>query len=436
MQSIDWVMLAAALALAVLACVLVAADAALQSFSRSRAEGLVGEARPGAARLQRIAQDPAPYLNAAMFVRITAEIVSVVLVAFVVYDHIDPTWQRLLIAAGSMVVVSFIFWGVAPRTIGRQRADQVALAMAGPVSFLDTILGPIPQLMILIGNALTPGRGFADGPFSSEAELREMVDLAEATDLIEAGERKMIHSVFELGDTFVKEVMVPRTDVVWVAADKTLRQGMHLSLRSGISRIPVVGEGGLDDVIGILFLKDVTRRVYDHPDSERTETVSQVMRPVTFVPDSKPVDEVLRDMQRTRTHLVMVVDEFGGTAGLLSIEDILEEIVGEIVDEYDAEPTLAEDLGDGTWRISARMPIDDLGELFGLHLDDDDVATVGGLMAKQLSVVPIPGSVVVFEGLQFTAEKEVGRRHQIDTCLVRRAPETADDQPEDENAHA
>ncbi|MGJ6979567.1 hemolysin family protein [Aestuariimicrobium soli] len=429
-------MLAVALGLAVLACVLVAADAALQSFSRSRADGLVEEGRPGAVRLQRIAQDPAPYLNAAMFVRITAEIVSVVLVALVVFDHVTPTWQRLLIAAGSMVVVSFIAWGVAPRTIGRQRADQVALAMAAPVSFLDTILGPIPQLMILIGNALTPGRGFADGPFSSEAELREMVDLAEATDLIEAGERKMIHSVFELGDTYVKEVMVPRTDVVWVNADKTLRQGMHLSLRSGISRIPVVGEGGLDDVIGILFLKDVTRRVYDNPDAERTETVSNLMRPVSFVPDSKPVDEVLRDMQRTRTHLVMVVDEFGGTAGLLSIEDILEEIVGEIVDEYDAEPTLAEDLGDGTWRISARMPIDDLGDLFGLHLDDDDVATVGGLMAKQLSVVPIPGSVIVYEGLEITAEKEVGRRHQIDTCLVRRAPESSEDETEEESAHA
>ena len=436
MRTIDWVMLATALALSVLACVLVAADAALQSFSRSRAEKLVEDGKPGANRLLGIAQDPAPYLNAAMFVRISAEIVAVVLVTFVVFGHVTPTWQRLLIAAGSMVVVSFIFWGVAPRTIGRQRADMVALGMAGPLAFLNAILLFIPQLMITIGNVLTPGRGFVDGPFSSEAELREMVDALEEREVIEAGERKMIHSVFELGDTYVKQVMVPRTDVVWVASDRTLRQGMSLSLRSGISRIPVVGEGGLDDVIGILFLKDVARRVYDHPDSERTQTVDTVMRPVTFVPDSKPVDEVLRDMQRTRTHMVMVVDEFGGTAGLLSIEDILEEIVGEIVDEYDAEPTLAEDLGDGVWRISARMPIDDLGDLFGLHLDDDDVATVGGLMAKHLSVVPIPGSVIEFEGLEITAEKEVGRRHQIDTCLVRRTPQISDDETEDENTHA
>ncbi|CAI9411249.1 MULTISPECIES: hemolysin family protein [Aestuariimicrobium] len=433
MGTTDWVMLGFALASAILASILVATDAALQSFSRSRSDQLVEDGRPGSARLQRIVVDPAPYVNASMFVRILAEIVSIVLVAFVVYGQLEPTWQRILIAAGSMVVTSFIFWGVAPRTIGRQRADQVALAMSGPVTFLDAILGPIPQLMILIGNALTPGRGFADGPFSSEAELREMVDLAQANEVIEAGQVKMIHSVFELGATYVKEVMVPRTDVVWVSADKTLRQGQALCLRSGISRIPVVGAGGLDDVQGILFLKDATRRIFDHPDAGRHETVAQVMRPVTFVPDSKPVDEVLRDMQRTRTHLVMVVDEFGGTAGLLSIEDILEEIVGEIVDEYDADPTLAEEIGDGTWRISARMPIDDLGDLFGLHLDDDDVETVGGLMAKQLSVVPIPGSMIVYEGLVITAEKEVGRRHQIDTCLVRRAE---DDEPTEENAHA
>ncbi len=425
-------MLVVALVAAIGASFLVAADTALQNLSRSRADLLVEEGRGGAARLRRIAEDPAPYLNAAFFVRTMLEITSVVLVSFVVFDHFGASWQRLLAAVGSMVVISFIFWGVAPRTLGRQRADAIALRLGGPVSLLETVLGPIPQLMILIGNALTPGRGYADGPFSSEAELREMVDLAEASDLIEAGERKMIHSVFELGDTIVKEVMVPRTDVVWTSTDKTLRQAMSLALRSGFSRIPVVGPEGLDDVLGVAYLKDITRRVFDNVEAEHTEKVDSVMRPVSFVPDSKPVDEVLRDMQRTRTHLVLVVDEFGGTAGLLSIEDILEEIVGEIVDEYDAEPSLAEALEDGRFRVSARMPVDDLGELFGLELDDDDVETVGGLMAKLLNVVPIPGSEVEYEGLRILAEKATGRRHQIDTCIVGRVEPDDDQNPEDQ----
>nr|WP_203567391.1 hemolysin family protein [Aestuariimicrobium ganziense] len=422
-----------ALVCAILASVLAAADSALQSFSRSRAERLVAEGKAGAPRLAKIVADPAPYLNAAMFARILFEIVSIVAVGIVVADWFDAIWKQLLVTGGAMVLVSFILWGVAPRTLGRQRAEGIARAMSGPVMAIETLLGPIPQLMILIGNAMTPGKGFTDGPFSSEAELREMVDLAEATELIEAGERRMIHSVFELGDTIVREVMVPRTDVVFIQEGKTLRQGMSLALRSGFSRIPVVGEGGLDEVHGVMYLKDVQRRVYDNHDAERNQTVGELMRPVIFCPDSKPVDDLLREMQRARNHVAVVVDEFGGTAGLVSIEDILEEIVGEIVDEYDAEPTLTEQLDEDQFRISARMPVDDLGELFGLHVDDDDVETVGGLMAKVLNMVPIPGSVIEWEGLEITAEKAVGRRHQIDTCLVRRAPEPLPEQDGDDD---
>lgn len=428
MTTQDWILLAVALVCGLLASIFIAADSALQSMSRSRAERLVDEERRGAARLRRIAEDPAPYVNTAIFIRTILEATTMVLVSLVVLRHVDKLWLELLIAIGALVIVSFILWGVAPRTLGRQRADGIALRLAGPIAGLNAVLGPIPQLMILIGNALTPGRGFADGPFSSEAELREMVDIAEATDLIEAGERKMIHSVFELGDTLIKEVMVPRTDVVFIQSDKTLRQAQSLALRSGFSRIPVVGGDGLDDVRGMVYLKDVTRRIFDTEKAGTHETVDQLIRPVSFVPDSKPVDEVLREMQRDRNHIVLVVDEFGGTAGLATIEDILEEIVGEIVDEYDAEPTLTEDLGEGSYRISARMPVDDMAELFGKEADDDDVETVGGLMAKLLSVVPIPGSQVVWEGLEITAEKSAGRRHQIDTCLVRPAPGPKDDE--------
>ena len=208
------------------------------------------------------------------------------------------------------------------------------------------MLGPLPRLLILIGNAITPGRGFREGPFSTETELRELVDLAEASAVIESGERKMIHSVFELGDTIAREVMVPRTDVVYIERYKNLRQTMSLFLRSGFSRVPVIGEN-LDDVLGFAYLKDVVRRDFEAPDVEFTQRVEEVMRPAHFVPDSKPVDALLSEMQANRQHIAVVVDEYGGTAGLITIEDLLEEIVGEITDEYDDEEVEVEVLPDG-----------------------------------------------------------------------------------------
>jgi CBS domain containing-hemolysin-like protein len=293
----------------------------------------------------------------------------------------------------------------------------VALVSSGPLIVFTKIFGPIAQLLIIVGNALTPGRGFSEGPFASEAELRELVDLAEASSVIESGEREMIHSVFELGDTIVREVMVPRTDVVFIERHKTLRQAMSLALRSGYSRIPVIGES-LDDIVGFAYLKDITKRVFDRHEAEQTERVESVMRPVLYVPDSKPVDELLREMQAKRKHVAVVVDEYGGTAGLVTIEDVLEEIVGEITDEYDVAQVEVERLANGSTRVSSRFPVDDLDDLCGVPIEDDDVDTVGGLMAKYLGRVPIPGSVVEVEGLRFEAEAPTGRRNRIGTVLI------------------
>ena len=247
MTDIEWFELAVATACVLLAALVVAAEAALQSFSKSRAQRLLDEGRGGAQKLVDITQDPAPTLNTLLFVRILAETVAVVMVTLFVFGRFGATWERVLYSVGIMVLVSFILLGVAPRTLGRQNADAVALAVARPVAVMTAVLGPIPQVMILLGNALTPGKGFADGPFSSEAELRELVDFAEASDMIEADERKMIHSVFDLGDTIVKEVMVPRTQMVYIERTKTVRQAVSLALRSGFSRIPVIGDD-LDDI--------------------------------------------------------------------------------------------------------------------------------------------------------------------------------------------
>lgn len=422
MSQTQWILLAVAAACVLLAALLTMAEAALATFSRARAQRLVDDGRRGAGRLLLIAQDPAPHLNTSLFLRISFEVVATVIVALVFFEHFGALWQQLLYPTLTMVLVSFIGLGVAPRTLGRQHADSVALAAARPIGVLATVLGPTAQVMILIGNALTPGKGFTEGPFSSEAELRDLVDMAEARDLIEAEEREMIHSVFELGDTIVKEVMVPRTDMVYIERNKTLRQAVSLALRSGFSRIPVVG-ADVDDVVGVIYLKDVIQRMYDNPKAQTSENVDTLMRPPTFCPDSKPVDELLREMQLTRSHVVIVVDEFGGTAGLATIEDVLEEIVGEIVDEYDDEVPPVTELGEGRFRVSARLGIEDLGELFDLKLDDEDVDTVLGLMAKELNKVPIPGSVVVWEGLELTAERGAGRRHSIQTVLVTRAVE-------------
>jgi CBS domain containing-hemolysin-like protein len=404
----------------VLAGAFSASDAALTSFSRARAEELQAEGRSGAARLVKMLDDPAPYLNTAIMLRLLCEISAIVIVTREITMAFDgAAWSSALTTIGVMLVVSFVAIGVAPRTLGLQHNERVALWSAVPLGFVTSVLGPLPRLMILLGNALTPGKGFRKGPFSTETELRELVDIAEASALIEAGERKMIHSVFELGDTTAREVMVPRNDVVFVERHKNLRQTLSLFLRSGFSRLPVIDDN-LDHVVGFAYLKDIVRRDFEAPDVEFTQRIESVMRKAYWVPESKPIDTLLTEMQARRQHIAIVVDEYGGTAGLVTIEDLLEEIVGEITDEYDEDEIETETLDDGSIRVSSRYPIDDLDELFGFDVEEEDVDSVGGLMAKHLGLVPIPGSQVVAHGLRFTAEDTAGRRNKIGTVRIAR----------------
>ncbi len=423
-----WLLTIAAV-LVLLAGLFSAADAALASFSRARATELVGAERAGSKRLVTLLDDAPRYLNTALFLRLLCEISAIVLVAMVVSEGVDGRWwPSVLITIAVMVVVSFVVIGVAPRTLGRQHSETVALLSAGPLRAFTTVLGPLPRLLIVLGNAITPGRGFREGPFSTETELRELVDLAEASAVIESGERKMIHSVFELGDTTAREVMVPRNDVVYIEHFKNLRQTMSLFLRSGFSRVPVIGEN-LDDIRGFAYLKDIVRRDFEAPDVEFTQHVEEIMRPAHYVPESKPADALLSEMQSRRQHIAVVVDEYGGTAGLITIEDVLEEIVGEITDEYDQEAIDVEHLDGGSIRVSSRYPIDDLDELFGFDVEEEDVDSVGGLMAKHLGLVPIPGSSVVAHGLRFEAEATAGRRNKIGTVVIRPVPDDTDMNP-------
>lgn len=395
-------------------------DSALNTISPARVEDLVRADRSGAVRLGRVVDDRARYVNLMVLLRILCEIGATVLLAAGLMTLWGRNWA-LLITALVMVLVSYVVIGVGPRTLGRQHAYSIALAAALPLQFIGALLGPISRLLILIGNAITPGKGFRNGPFASEIELREVVEMAGERGVVADDERRMIQSVFELGDTAARAVMVPRTEMVWIEADKTAAQAMSLAVRSGHSRIPVIGEN-VDDIRGVVYLKDLV------PFAERSRKVRvrEVMRPAVFMPDSKPLDSLLDEMQRRRNHMALLVDEYGGIAGLVTIEDVLEEIVGEIADEYDVDETPpVEDLGDGRYRVSARLPVEDLGELFGLEIEEEDVDTVGGLMAHELGRVPLPGSKIEVHGLVLRGEggPDARGRMRVNTVVVRKARE-------------
>ena len=435
-----WLVLIA-IALIVVSGLLIAAETAMTRVSKTRIDELRKEGNGNEKRaelLLGVLQDRARYVNVLFLLSTIATITSITLISYVAVRALTSgdgwsTWIALVVVIAALVVVAYIGLGVAPRTLGRQHAERIALIAARPTRFLATILGPITTLLIVIGNALTPGKGFREGPFDTAAELREMVDLAGADDLIEDAERKMIHSVFDLGDTFAREVMVPRTEMVFIERNKSLRQAISLSLRSGFSRIPVIGENA-DDIVGVIYLKDMVRRTFEHHDAEREDTVDSLMRATSFVPDSKPADELLKDMQAARVHVAIVVDEYGGTAGLVTIEDILEEIVGEIADEYDTAAPEVTQLDDDRYRVLSRMNLDDFAELTQVEInaEDEGVDTVLGLMAKRLGRVPIPGAEVVENGWSLVAERGAGRRNRIGAVLATRIATADDGEQQDE----
>ncbi len=435
------VLIVVAVALVPLAGLFAAADAALNSVSRARVESLVRMGQPGARALAAVVADRPRHVNLLLLLRLAAETAATVLLTVSFDEVIRPVWLAALSAGAIMLVVSYVLIGVGPRTLGRQHPYRVGMLVAAPIRALATLLGPLTKLLILVGNAITPGQGFRQGPFSSEVELRELVDMASTTGVVDEDERQMIHSVFELGDTLVREVMQPRPDVVWTERDTPVDKVLRLALKSGYSRIPVLGEN-IDDIVGVAYLKDLVRAQNEGDDA----VLTAVMRPPAFVPDSKRVDELLKEMQAQRKHMAIVVDEYGGTAGVVTIEDILEEIVGEITDEYDAEEVPdVQPLDDGRLRLAARLSVDDLADLFpGVDgdggelteaLEAADVETVGGLLAQRLGRVPLPGAVAEVAGLRLLAEggKDARGRIRITTVLVEQLDRPGTERHQEEN---
>ena len=410
----------AAVLLILVAGVFAALDAALSTVSVARVEEMAKEPRYGAARLSLMLLNRPRYINVTVLLHLLSLIAGVVLLTVVFAEVIESTVWALVGVIAVTTIAAYVVAGVGPRTLGRQHAYSLALGASTPMRVLGMVLGPVASLLVGVGNAVTPGRGFRNGPFASEIELLEIVDMARERGVVADDESRMIQSVFELGDTTAREVMTPRTEMVWIESDKTVGQAARLTVKSGYSRIPVVDGDNSDDVVGVIYLRDIVARL-DDPDG-RAAPVADVMRPAVFVPDAKRIDDLLSEMQRDHHHLAILVDEYGGTAGLVSIEDILEEIVGEIVDEYDTtEVPPVEELEDGRYRLSSRLGLDEVAELFDVEFPDEvteEVETIGGLMALELGRVPLPGAHVVTEGLDLRAEGGHDRRGRVRVVTV------------------
>ncbi|MFF0944334.1 hemolysin family protein [Kocuria sp. CPCC 205300] len=402
------------------AFVLAAAETGLTYLPRADAEAIVRE-DPGSAAAKVLAT-PTAHLQALRFWTVWFETASAVAVALAMFHGLDDVWLAGLLATVVMAAVGFVLTGVSPRQVGRSNAAGTVRFTAGLVRVLRAVLGPVPGLLVRLGSSVARAPGHTAPGFLTEEELLEFVDRSTDQDLIEDNEAELLHSIFDLDDTNVRAVMVPRTDMVSVDDDDTVDNALNLFFRSGYSRIPVIGESA-DDVLGILYQKDLAERVHRHGADLRIGGLSELAREVRYVPESKKVNELLREMQLESIHVAVVVDEYGGTAGLVTLEDLIEELLGEIVDEYDREKPEVEELGDGRYRVSAALGVEDLGDLFGVDLEDDEVDTAGGLLAKSIGRVPIVGSRATVEGIVLEAVTLEGRRNRVGQLEVHRDPE-------------
>ena len=411
-----WTLLAV-LALTAIAAFLAAAETSLTRMSRARAMHLHEEQRRGAGQLLSLVEQPARFLNLVLLMLLVVQFTATALFTSVM-DRIVGGGLGVAIAALVMTLITFIGAEVAPKTYAVQHTDRAALLVAPFVYVLVRlpVLGPLTRLLIGIGNVVTPGKGLKSGPFISEDEIKAMVDEAERDEVIEEEEREMIHSVFEFGDTILREVMVPRPDMVAVPRETSLQEVLELILRTGYSRIPVY-DGTIDEVGGLAYAKDVLRRLHD---GQADKPLADILRPAQFMPESMRAAEGLREMRKRKSHMVIVIDEYGGTSGLVTLEDLLEEIVGEIADEYDREEPNVEPLPDGDYRVNARLDVDEVNELLDVELPSTEWDSIGGLLFNLVGGVPREGQEVEFQGLRLRAERVQGRR--IGRVRIHRLP--------------
>ncbi len=393
-------------------------ETAITRTGRARAYRLVEEGRRGSRSLQRIVDDLPPYLGVVLLLTLLATIGGTTLAASFAVDIFGHYGE--VIATIAMTLITFVVAEVTPKTYAIQHTDRVALRLAPLLVFLGRIFVPITKILIRVANVITPGKGIPEGPFVTEEEIRAMADVASDESAIEEEEKDLIHSIFEFGDTLVREVMVPRPDMAVAPVTASKNQVLDLILRRGYSRIPVYGES-IDEIEGVVYAKDLLRHLHA---GKGDVPLDKIMRTAFFVPETKKVSDLLREMQKRQIHIAIVLDEYGSTAGLITIEDLLEEIVGEIADEYDREEPEMVRLADGTYRADGRMSVDDLNDLLDAELPNEEWDTVAGLMYGLLGAVPTQGEQVSYEDFTFTAERVQGRRIAKVLISRRRAPRT------------
>lgn len=411
-------LLVAALVLVAFGGLMAAVESALGVTSRSDLEEM---SEGGAHRaLRGIADDPAAHATAAGFIRVLSETTAAVLVTVALSLLFDNVWWAMLAAAVIMTGITFVVVGASPRSVGRLHAKGLLRGAAPVIRGVRIVLGPLAHGLIALGDRVTPGvsRGSS---FASEEQLLSMVDEAASQDLIEEDDRELIHSVFDFTDTYVRAVMVPRVEMVTVDAETTTREAMELFLDKGVSRVPIVDDEA-DDVVGVLYLKDLVQFAYRDEAGWREAAVSQLARPAIFVPESMRAETLLQQMKREAVHVCMVVDEYGGVSGLVTLEDLIEELVGEIADEFDPRSDEAVEVAPGRYRVSAGLGLDEVGELFGIDLEDEDVDSIGGLLGKQLGKIPQPGVTAEIEGLLVTGGASRGKGRGISTVFIERLP--------------
>jgi CBS domain containing-hemolysin-like protein len=403
------------------------AETSLTHVGRVKAIQLAEEKARGAQHLIRLIEDPARFLNVVLLLMMMLQVAGASMATLLAESLADGAGWATLIATFSMTIMSFVFAEAAPKTYAVQHSQRVALRVAPIVSWLIRLPGlqGVTKALVKVSNIVTPGRGLPKGPFVTEEEIRTMAAVAADEASIEEEEKEMIHSIFEFGDTVVREVMVPRPDMVGVSVGDDLGDVLTLMLEHGFSRMPVYKTGNQDNVAGLVYAKDVMRKLHGGRNGKRDAKpkLKDLIRKAMFVPDSKKVAELLREMQAKKTHMAIVFDEYGDTAGLVTMEDLLEEIVGEIADEYDREEPQVQPLGDNTLLVNGRLPIDELSELLDVELPDAEWDTVGGLMTGLLGKLPSKGEQVSFQGLRFRAERVQGRR--IAKVLITKTPDAA-----------
>ena len=417
-------LIACAVIVLALGALLSAGESALLRFTRAAADDLIEEGRRGAARVRRLAEHRTRVLGALSVARVAVDMLAAVLITLAASGLVRAWWQVLALALLANIILLGVVVGLSPRTYGRRNPAGTLLALGGLLTWVDVLAAPRRRL---VSRTRRPESAPTDAETREAVneDLREMIDEIGETDTIEDEDREMMRSVVELGQTLVREVMVPRTDMVTIDAHKPASAAMRLFIRSGYSRVPVIGDDA-DDVRGILYLKDVLRRLAAHPEHESL-AVAGFVREAEYVPETKPADDLLREMQTGRFHMALAVDEYGGTAGLVTMEDLLEEVVGELTDEHDPELPEVVEVAPGTYRVPARLALDELGELFDLEIDDDDVDTVGGLLTKAIGRVPLPGAAGDTQGVHLQAEEATGRRRQVSTILASRTPAPEED---------